>query len=70
MKETDKLRILIPHWIAHNQEHANEFQEWAHKASEAAPNILAAADQMAQVNQSLMTALEKLGGALEYDPRQ
>ena len=25
MNETDKLRVLIPHWIEHNEEHAREF---------------------------------------------
>jgi hypothetical protein len=62
----DKDRFLIPHWMAHNQEHAAEFREWAHQSGGAATNILFAADQMAQDNQNLMAALEKLGGALEY----
>lgn len=25
----DKLQILLPHWIEHNQNHAAEFQKWA-----------------------------------------
>jgi hypothetical protein len=29
MDETDKLRVLIPHWIDHNNEHAAEFRGWA-----------------------------------------
>jgi hypothetical protein len=66
MKEMDKLRILIPHWIEHNQDHADEFRKWAIQAGEAAPDILAAADQMNQVNKTLESALAKLGGPLEY----
>ena len=29
MNEVEKLRVLIPHWIEHNEEHANEFRRWA-----------------------------------------
>ena len=66
MEAKDKLRVLIPHWMEHNQEHADEFREWAAQAGESASEIIAAADQMEQVNAYLATALEKLGGALEY----
>ena len=66
MNETDKLRVLIPHWIEHNREHAAEFRDWARQAGDAAPEILSAADRMAQVNEDLESALEKLGGPLEY----
>ena len=68
MKEMDKLRILIPHWITHNEEHADEFRKWVIQAGEAAPEILAAVDRTAQVNEALEAALEKLGGALDYHP--
>ena len=30
--DEDKLRILLPHWIEHNAEHAAEFRQWAGKA--------------------------------------
>ena len=43
MNEVEKLRVLIPHWIEHNQEHAAEFRHWVEQAGEAAPEILAAA---------------------------
>jgi hypothetical protein len=66
MNEVEKLRVLIPHWIEHNQEHAAEFRRWAEQAGTAAPEILTAADEMIQVNTSLTAALEKLGGALAY----
>ena len=57
MNEVDKLRVLIPHWIEHNEEHAGEFRRWAEEAGDAA-------DFMSRVNQSLAVALDKLGGAL------
>ena len=65
MKELDKLRVLIPHWIEHNNEHAQEFNRWAEQAGAAAPDILAAAEAMLDTNKSLKKALEKLGGPLE-----
>jgi len=67
MNEAEKLRVLIPHWIEHNQEHAAEFRKWADQAGEARPEILAAAAEMIRANASLEAALEKLGGALAYD---
>jgi hypothetical protein len=67
MNEVEKLRVLIPHWIEHNQEHANEFRNWANQAGDAYPEILSAADQMIQANASLKAALEKLGGPLAYN---
>ena len=32
MTDVQKLRILLPHWIEHNVEHAAEFREWAERA--------------------------------------
>lgn len=69
MKNTEKLRVLIPHWIEHNQEHAQEFLDWVKKLDDDAilEDLQAAADAMASVNPHLEKALEKLGGALDYD---
>jgi type IV secretory pathway VirD2 relaxase len=66
MNEVEKLRVLIPHWIEHNAEHAEEFRRWANQVGEAAKEVAIAADLMVQVNAALETALEKLGGALDY----
>jgi hypothetical protein len=66
MNELEKLRVLIPHWIEHNEEHAAEFKRWAESAGEAAPQIIASADAMMQANASLKVALDKLGGPLEH----
>ena len=67
MNETEKLRILIPHWLEHNEEHASEFRRWSEQASTASADLLAAAEAIKQVNQALVNqalavALEKLGG--------
>ena len=67
MNEVNKLRVLIPLWIEHNDEHAEEFQRWGEQAGKASPDILAAAETMTLVNASLRSALEKLGGPLGTD---
>lgn len=60
--EVEKLRVLIPHWIEHNLEHAAEFRRWAGQAGAAAADIEAAAEALLHVNQLLEAALEKLAG--------
>jgi len=66
MKEKNKLRVLIPHWIEHNIEHAEEFRSWTTRAGDASADILTAAETMAQTNIALEAALDKLGGPLSY----
>jgi len=68
MEERKKLRILLPHWIEHNGEHAGEFREWAERAGPAHDALLAAADLVQEANGRLEEALEQLGGALEHHP--
>jgi hypothetical protein len=68
VEETQKLRMLIPHWIDHNQEHAQEFIRFLEVAGDAAVDLQKAAEQMNLVNQALETALEKMGGALPFEP--
>jgi hypothetical protein len=66
--DRDKLRVLLPHWIEHNAEHAAEFRNWAQKAraagwEEVAEEIETAAKELGWVNEALSAALDKLGGA-------
>ena len=67
MKETDKLRVLLPHWIEHNDEHAAQFRQWAVRAGEAEEDILEAARLLEQATGLLRSAMEKLGGSLEVN---
>jgi len=68
MNEIEKLRVLLPHWIEHNGEHASEFKKWAEKAEPAVREaILAAAGLVDEANGRLLDALEQLGGPLEHE---
>lgn len=65
--DEDKLRVLLPHWIEHNAEHAAEFRLWEERArmvgqQEVADEIALAAKELGWVNEALRAALEKLGG--------
>jgi len=64
-KDADKLRFLLPHWIEHGNEHAEEFRTWANKATLSKQDILAAAGHYEVAARSLEAALEKLGGPIE-----
>jgi hypothetical protein len=65
MTDTDKLRVLLQHWIEHNEEHAAEFLRWSEKAGPAAPAVRQAAEKMKAVNGELSCALDLLGGPAE-----
>ena len=64
MNEIDKLRVLIPHWIEHSRDRASELRSRGRQAGNASKDVLNAADAMARVNESLVTALKKMGGPL------
>ena len=62
-----KVKILLEHWIKHNQEHGEEFREWADKLkslgkTEAGDDIAQAARTMDEAGKLLSRALDKLGG--------
>ncbi len=67
MTDIEKLRALLPHWIEHNTEHANEFHVWIKRIQAAdqahvADHLQAAAEKLDQVNRELQTALGHLEG--------
>ena len=60
-----RLRVLLPHWLEHNQEHLHDLQAWAAKArglglEAAAASIDRAIACMAAGNQALAEAMEAL----------
>lgn len=66
MDEIEKLRVLLPHWIEHNGEHAQEFREYAERSGMVKDKLLAAAQLVEEANVRLSEALNKLGGPLEH----
>ena len=63
--DMEKLGILLNHWVEHNREHGEEFRKWAEKAHSLGKvavysNIMEAANQMDNVNEPLLKALEEL----------
>jgi len=65
MTDMERLRVLIKHWIEHNEEHAGEFRKWAEKAkssgnSAVCDDILNSVEKLKAANEHLRVALEKL----------
>lgn len=68
MENTDKLRVLLQHWIDHNIGHAEEFEKWQQiaadeKQEEIATQIAEAINSMKAANEALSKALKAAGGA-------
>jgi hypothetical protein len=74
MTDIDKLRMLLPHWIAHNTEHAAEFRAWIERVrgigqTHVVEHLEAAIQNMDAANRDLQAALGYLGGASDVsDP--
>jgi hypothetical protein len=69
-RELEKLRVLLTHWVRHNEEHAREFEEWVERArqrgaTEVLPHLQGAVESMQKVNDHLLAALQRLGGSME-----
>ena len=65
-----KLRVLLPHWIGHNNSHIAEFRKWENEAraesgKEVSLLLEKAISDMEEAGKSLSEALEKVGGPLE-----
>jgi hypothetical protein len=75
MTEIEKLRVLLPHWIEHNNEHAGDYARWADVAAEAghadaAEMIRSAIERAQEASADLARALAALGGALSPGEHQ
>ncbi|MBU0485181.1 MAG: hypothetical protein KKB30_11805 [Proteobacteria bacterium] len=65
--DQEKLRVLLPHWLAHNDSHIAEFSKWevvarAELGEEVADLIKLAICGMTETGEALVKALEKIGG--------
>jgi len=72
VEHTDKIKILLQHWIDHNKEHAGEYSKWQEAMvdegfGEVAGYIGAAVQEMSRVNEYLERALEEAGGKVKED---
>jgi hypothetical protein len=69
MKDLDKLRVMLPHWIEHNLGHGAEFSQWAEKLVADTPEVAAllrrAVSSLQEAQSALEDALAKAGGPLE-----
>ncbi len=66
----EKLRVLLPHWIEHNNNHIAEFKKWEGEArkesgEEVSQLLDKAISDMEKAGKSLSEALEKVGGPME-----
>lgn len=72
MTDIDKLRTLLPHWVAHNAEHIAELQTWIERVraigqEQVAGRLEAAIQKIDAANRDLQTALEYLDSASDSD---
>jgi len=63
--DLDKVARLLPHWVEHNAEHAQEFRQWAERArslgaEDVADSIVQAAEAMELANSHLEEARASL----------
>jgi len=66
----EKLQILLPHWIEHNDNHETEFKKWADLARSEGQGTLAelldkAVLSMTKTDEILKKALAEIGGPSE-----
>ncbi len=68
MNDLDKLRVMLPHWINHNQGHGEEFAQWMEKLESETPEIATLLDRavhsLQEAQSALEEALHKAGGPL------
>ena len=66
--DVQDLEVRLGYWIHHNQEHGDEFRQWAGRAGEAgmasvAGHLTQASDLMAEATAALENALQALKSA-------
>lgn len=72
MNDPEKLRVLLPHWIAHNKGHWEEFEKWASQLetsgnSELSGELRNAVAALRKAQGHLENCLEILGGPSEHE---
>ncbi|HVJ05615.1 MAG TPA: hypothetical protein VM578_08075 [Candidatus Saccharimonadales bacterium] len=63
---TDKLKVLLPHWAGHNQQHAAELRKWFEQVTnedkETAALLERAAHLLEHATDCLQLAANRVGG--------
>ena len=72
MNDLEKLQLLLPHWIEHNAEHADELRSWADSMQHSnkmvvAKRLSAAAASLQNAGDHLSKLLEEVGGVAGHD---
>ncbi|MDW7772907.1 MAG: hypothetical protein SCH71_08460 [Desulfobulbaceae bacterium] len=67
MKDLDKLRVMLPHWIEHNTGHGSEYARWSQLLAaggldEIAGLLKKAEGSIMEADAALKEALRKAGG--------
>jgi hypothetical protein len=75
MTDLEKLKVLLPHWIEHNAEHADELRSWADSMQHGgqvyvAKRLSAAAASLQMAGDHLSKLLEEASEVAGYDGRQ
>jgi nickel/cobalt exporter len=70
MNDLDKLQVLLPHWIEHQTEHADELRTWAERIQltgreDVAERLLVAAAALQQAGDQLSDLLNQVGEMVE-----
>ncbi len=65
MEERERLRVMIEHWIRHNESHFEEYRRWAEVAralglGDVESRILEAVDRIKEANGFFEEALKQL----------
>ncbi|MDH3348706.1 MAG: hypothetical protein OEM02_11495 [Desulfobulbaceae bacterium] len=71
--DIEKLRVMLPHWIAHNKGHWEEFEKWALQLEDGGDQDVAkllrlAVAALRDAQDHLENGLAKLGGGTEHNP--
>ncbi len=70
MNDLAKIQMLLPHWIEHQLEHADELRIWAERIrlagrADVADRLLAAAGLLQQAGDQLSGLLKQMGESTE-----
>ena len=67
MNQLEKLQVLLPHWVEHNQGHAEECKKWVDQLEpgDVQKNLKAAVAAMELVTRHLESSLAAVGGPME-----